>query len=890
MMDADNQQLPLQQRKQVDALADQFEREFKAGDNPRIEDYLQGNPDLRQHLLRELLTLEIELRQQAGDHPSAEEYLQRFPDDRSLVEQLPSASVDTLDFHMDTDEEEEEPQPDRLGRYVIRQVLGRGGFGVVYLAHDPELNRPVALKVPRRGKFKTPEQVDRFLDEARTAANLKHPLIVAVYDVQNVEGLPCIVQEYIDGENLAQWSTRHRPSFKQIVKLLMGVADALGYAHQRGLTHCDLKLANVLMDEEEQPHVADFGLAVHENLRARHKGARFGTPSMMAPEQVRGEGHHLDDRTDIWALGVMMYELLVCQKPFASQDQRELFNEIETLDPRPPRQIDRSVPRELDRICLKCLSKHRSDRYSTTDDLKEDLQQWLTHEASTEVQRLSPFDPEAPTPADSDSSSKPPLKIIPKGLRSFDAEDADFFLELLPGPRDRNGLPESIRFWRNRIEEQDPDKAFSVGLIYGPSGCGKSSLVKAGLLPKLGADVLPVYVEATGNDTEVRILKQLARQFPHLRACKESLPDVLSELRLSGVGRQQKVLLVLDQFEQWLHAHGGERSSQLIDGVRQCDGVHVQCVVLVRDDFWMAATRFMRELEIRLVEAINCASVDLFDEEHARKVLAAFGRAYGKLSEELTADQVTFLTRAVSGLAQDGKVVCVRLALFADMMKGRSWTPDVLQDVRGTVGIGETFLEETFSASTAPPQHRLHEVAARAVLKALLPPSGADIKGHMQSYDTLVDGSGYRSRPADFAELIHILDSEIRLITPTDPEGLASDTDSATALDPSQKYYQLTHDYLVPSLRDWLTRKQRETRRGRAELRLEELSAAWNARPENRYLPNVIEWISIRHLTSRKRWTTGQTNMMEVAARRHAAVWGSVVTLLVVIGIAVQQY
>ena len=134
-------------------------------------------------------------------------------------------------------------------------------------------------------------------------------------------------------------------------------------------------------------------------------------------------------------------------------------------------------------------------------------------------------------------------------------------------------------------------------------------------------------------------------------------------------------------------------------------------------------------------------------------------------------DQKQFLDQAVHGLAQDGKVICVRLALFAEMMKGKPWTPAALKEVGGTEGIGVTFLEETFSATTAPPKHRFHQKAARAVLKALLPESGTDIKGHMRSRQELMEASGYGDRPKDFEDLIRILDSEIRLITPTDPEG-----------------------------------------------------------------------------------------------------------------------
>src|SRR5262249_48261486 len=149
-----------------------------------------------------------------------------------------------------------------------------------------------------------------------------------------------------------------------------------------------------------------------------------------------------------------------------------------------------------------------------------------------------------------------------------------------------------------------------------------------------------------------------------------------------------------------------EERTDLVQSLRQCDGGRLQCIVMVRDDFWMATTRFMRELEVRLLEGQNSAAVDLFPIHHAEKVLAAFGRAFGALpdhAQKTSNAQKAFLQQAVHGLAKEGKVICVRLALFAEMMKGKSWTPATLKEAGGTEGVGVTFLEETFSAATAPP-------------------------------------------------------------------------------------------------------------------------------------------------------------------------------------------
>ncbi len=229
------------------------------------------------------------------------------------------------------------------------------------------------------------------------------------------------------------------------------------------------------------------------------------------------------------------------------------------------------------------------------------------------------------------AGSETRMAIIPKGLRSFDEHDSDFFLQLLPGARDRDGLPESIRFWKHRIESRD-DPSFTVGVIYGPSGCGKSSLVKAGLLPRLARRVIPVYVEATPRETEARLQNSLRKKLPGLDA-KLDLTDTIAALRQGrGLGHDQKVVLVVDQFEQWLHARRQEQETELAQALRQCDGEHVQCLVMVRDDFWVSLTRFMGDLRIEILQGQNAALVDLFDLIHARNVLIEFGRAFGRLT------------------------------------------------------------------------------------------------------------------------------------------------------------------------------------------------------------------------------------------------------------------
>jgi hypothetical protein len=887
-----------------------------------VEEYLAQLPRvaLVEELKLELIVEEFSRRQDGANPPDIEQFLERFPElhepllrilsspirQRRDGEVLPTvtmpygthASGDTSVSSVPTPPPRDKPE--RIDRYRIERLLGEGGCGTVYLAVDEELQRHVAVKVPRRYRVEQPETIDEFFKEARVLASLDHAAIVPVYDVGRTdEGWCYVVSKFIEGTDLAGKLTHEPLSFLASAELIAEIADALHYAHQRGLVHRDVKPGNILLDHEGNPFLTDFGLALKDEDYGT--GPEFsGTIAYMSPEQARGEGHLVDGRSDIFSLGIVLYRLLVGARPFRGETHREVTERIIKVEPRPPRQLNDSIPKELERICLKALAKRVSDRYTTAKDLASELrtfveQHRLLGESAVGRPHLDQSDVGSVSGISSRHSytetSAAVIAIVPKGLRSFDDDDADFFLELLPGPRDREGLPDSLRFWKRRIEEPDPDSTFRVGLLYGPSGCGKSSLVKAGLLPRLADTVTAIFVEATPDDTETRLLRGLRKHCPELPVGL-SLTEAISTLRReSRVRPQRKVLLVLDQFEQWLHTRNDE-SNELVAALRQCDAEHIQCLLLVRDDFWMSITRLLRELEVPLQEGHNCAAVDRFDQRHARRVLRLYGQAFGTMPasrQDLTKDQRSFLEQSVDGLAEEGKVIPVRLALFAEMIKDKPWTTATLKAVGGAKGVGVAFLEETFSSSSAPPQHRIHQRAARAVLKTLLPEHGAGIKGASRSHHELLEASGYARRTREFDDLLHILSQELRILTPIDPEGL---DDESVAAPSDETFYQLTHDFLVPALQRWLVRKQQETREGRAELRLAERAALWNAKPEPQQLPTLWEWLSVRRLTQRRDWTDPQRKMMRVAARRHvsrAALAMLFVMLLTASGLMVRQ-
>jgi eukaryotic-like serine/threonine-protein kinase len=738
----------------------------------------------------------------------------------------------------------------------------------------------VAIKVPRAGLLRSAEQVESFLAEARIAAGLRHRAIVAVYDAGRAEDHGVfVVFEYVSGRSLAQVLEGDQLAPAQIARLLIPIAEAAHYAHSMALVHRDLKPSNILIDENGKAHIADFGLAVHEDLQDIRTGEIAGTPHYMAPEQVRGETHRLDGRTDIWALGVILYRALVGRLPFAGRGHTEIFDEVLHRDPKPPRQISDAIPRELERITLKCLAKRMADRFETAADLADDLKRWLVAEQSTDVFATPPKLEAIP-------SASSAAKIIPKGLRAFDIDDADFFPTLIPGPRDRDGLPEVIRAWKRRIEERDAARAFTVGLLYGPSGSGKSSLVKAGLLPRLARTVRAIYVEATPSGTEAALRTGLSRNVPGLVGY-ERLEEMTAAIRERAATRPgSKVLLVIDQFEQWLENHPAETDNELTRALLQCDGVGLQALLLVRDDYWMAVTRFLRALEVRLVEGVNSAPVELFDLEHAGRVVCELGRALGRLPDLVTAptpDQKRFVDTAVKELAgDDGRVIPVRLTLFAEMLKHREWSTRTLRELGGMEGIGVMFLEETFSAPTAPPVHRYHQRAAQAVLRALLPEAGSDLKGQWRPMSLLCKASGYAERPKEFAELISVLDGELRMVTPVDRAANA-ELAGESAPTPDETCYQLTHDYLVPPLRQWLTRKQRETLNGRALLQLASATAWWRDRPEARRLPSVLEWATILCCTRRRSWSVDERRLMKAATGR--VLWRTAAALALVAAI-----
>ncbi|MCI0535895.1 MAG: WD40 repeat domain-containing serine/threonine protein kinase, partial [Verrucomicrobiales bacterium] len=281
--------------------------------------------------------------------------------------------------------------PRAFGDYELLSEIARGGMGIVYQARQVTLGRIVALKVILSAHMASPDFVERFRVEARSAASLDHPNIVPIYEIGEHAGEPFFSMKLVAGETLAArkarvWNPKaEKPGLAQIrsfVELITILARAVHYAHQRGVLHRDLKPNNVLLGPDDTPYLTDFGLAklVEADSGMTRTSAVLGTPSYMSPEQARGEARTLTTAADIYGLGAVLYELLSGQPPFAGGTSVETIRLVLEQEPRPPTRLNPALDHDLETICLKCLEKETSARYASAEALADDLQRWLRHE------------------------------------------------------------------------------------------------------------------------------------------------------------------------------------------------------------------------------------------------------------------------------------------------------------------------------------------------------------------------------------------------------------------------------------------------------------------------------------------------------------------------------
>lgn len=268
-----------------------------------------------------------------------------------------------------------------FGDYELLAEIARGGMGVVYKARQVSLNRIVALKMILAGQLASPEDVERFHLEAEAAANLDHPGIVPIYEVGEHEGQHFFSMAFVDGPSLAQRLTEGPLPPLQAAELIRQVAEAVAFAHARGVIHRDLKPGNILLAADGQPRITDFGLAkrIAGEKHLTATGQVLGTPSFMPPEQAAGDGGQIDGTADVYALGAVLYALLVGRPPFQADNPIDTVLQVLYRDAVAPRQLNARIPRDLETICLKCLRKTPWRRYADAAALADDLQRFLNH-------------------------------------------------------------------------------------------------------------------------------------------------------------------------------------------------------------------------------------------------------------------------------------------------------------------------------------------------------------------------------------------------------------------------------------------------------------------------------------------------------------------------------
>ncbi len=370
----------------------ELERCLRSGTPCRVEDLLARYPELNEHppLVLELIDLEYLLRESAGLAPSVDDYCQRFPQWRDSLRTRLSNLSKKRKGEIDQAETLAEGQADvagrntssrragqrLLGQYELFERIGRGGMGHVYRARQGRpLDRIVALKLLHSGDD---FEIHTFEKEIEVARRLHHPHLLPIYDAGQIDGEYYYTMPLATGGSLERRLQRGRPDVRWTVDFIEKVARAVHYAHQQNVLHRDLKPANILLDERDEPLVSDFGLAklLDRNLGHTRSGQMLGSVPYMSPEQARGRGCHATPSSDVWALGVILYEMLTGQRPFQGGTQTEVLTRIQRVEPFRPSQLEADVPADVETICLRCLEKDPVWRYASAEELADDLARW----------------------------------------------------------------------------------------------------------------------------------------------------------------------------------------------------------------------------------------------------------------------------------------------------------------------------------------------------------------------------------------------------------------------------------------------------------------------------------------------------------------------------------
>ncbi len=837
----------------------QFEEELRKRESPRIEVYLEkADASLRPELLSCLVKALLEedgrdcLRQDEYNN-----YVNRFGDNAKLLEELlrpgaafqPAESSSAFSESEDSDQSKSIAEPPGFNEpspFGPLEYVGKGSYGRVYRTTLKGATQTIALKIASH-----PANQDRFskaeLELLKRLQQSGHPGIVQCIDgfegLKTSDGCHVIVEEWIGGGTLRDYFEKagKKVDYAESLRIVKQMVEALACIHQAGIFHLDLKMSNVMMREPfNQPTIVDFGGGVKRDNR---DNAKVGTPWYLAPERLDNSywDFQITARTDIFSVGVIFYQLLTGDVPFLASDKIELRESfLRRSNPDAPRSLVPGISEAINRICLKCLKINPLDRFSSAQEL---------------LDALSIVDEVVSARSPQQTVEQRVLKLLP-----MEQLDRPFYESLIAAagqsPRFTNA-DSLIQQLRSRSTDAPKIIALSA-----PSGAGKSSWLRAWLLPELlqNGQTSICRLDATESDNsasehtfdllqhELRVhLSAASTDGTERSTAAELIREVVAGRQLS---RNVKLLIVIDQFEQWLLRYGRDENSNLLNALRECNGHRVQALVIFRSDYENLVKPTMRRCEQAFHDGTNAFDLPAVTKPAvAAETLLHLLGAVGKFQDQADIPGSTSLRKSAEqllGTTAGDAILPVQIVLLAKFCLKHTDVPNPLAGYDKFEDIVQLHVNELFQKSiTNPAEHQL----LLDIIRRLLP-AGSSQARQATSLDNVVGLKKPSSAAPQY--LLDCLKSN-GVIMP-----VVAPTDLAPA--PPAALWQLTHEFWIEPLRKWVDDQPQTDR----EKLLRKLTERWYNDRRDGNLPTFYEYLLVRKVTC---CTSAETQLLAACQR-----------------------